>query len=91
MWDAVLEGNGDAVKEHLASGADVNAKNEEGWTVLHEAAFGGRKEMVELLIANGAEVNAKGESGRTPLDLANQSKRTHETAAILRKHGGKHG
>ena len=85
---ASLENIG-AVKQHLAGGADVNAKNVDGWTPLHEAAFGGRKEIVELLISNGADVNAKGESGRTPLDLATQSKRNLETADLLRKHGGK--
>ena len=78
-----------AVKQHLAAGADVNAKNVDGWTPLHEAAFGGRKEIVELLISNGADVNAKGESGRTPLDLATQSKRNLKTADFLRTHGGK--
>ena len=70
---------------------DVNAKSDEGWTALHEAAFEGRKEIVELLISNGADVNAKGESGRTPLDLATQSKRNLEIADLLRKHGGKTG
>ena len=85
---ASLENIG-AVKQHLAGGADVNAKNVDGWTPLHEAAFGGRKEIVELLISNGADVNAKGESGRTPLDLATQSKRNLKTADLLRKHGGK--
>ena len=37
----------------------VNAKNKNRWTALHEATFGGRKEIVELLISNGAHVNAK--------------------------------
>ena len=73
----------------MRDGVDVNAKSDEGWTALHEAAFEGRKEIVELLISNGADVNAKGESGRTPLDLATQSKRNLETADLLRKHGGK--
>ena len=70
---------------------DVNAKSDEGWTALHEAAFEGRKEIVELLISNGAYVNARGESGRTPLDLATQSKRNLETADLLRIHGGQGG
>ncbi len=91
MWQAIAKGNIEAVKQHLAAGMDVNAKSDEGWTALHEAAFEGRKEIVELLISNGAHVNAKGESGRTPLDLATQSKRNLETANLLRKHGGKTG
>ena len=37
----------------------MNAKDRRGWTVLHDAAFIGRKETAELLIAKGADVNAK--------------------------------
>ena len=57
-------------------------------TTLHLAALEGQKEIVELLIANGADVNAKTKRGETPLD---QAKRHPETAALLRKHGGKTG
>jgi ankyrin repeat protein len=64
----------------------VNAKAEEGWTPLHDAARGGHKEIAELLIAKGADLNAKDNDGETPLDWAKG-----ETADILRKHGGKSG
>jgi cytohesin len=64
----------------------VNARRDDGWTPLHSAAFSGRKEIAELLIAKGANVNAKAKGGDTPLDAADR-----ETAALLRKHGGKHG
>ena len=61
---------------------------------MHFAADEGHKEIAELLIDNGADVNAiivSGQyQGKTPLDLAIQLKRT-ETAALLRKHGGKTG
>ncbi len=87
---AAREGNIEAVKQHLAAGTDVNAKDDDGWTPLHGAAQGGHKEIAEILIANGADVNAKNEDGDTPLDWANQSGRTH-AAALLRKHGGKTG
>ena len=88
---AAYNGNIEAVKQHLASGTDVNAKML-GWTPSHEAAYHGRKEIAELLIANGADVNAKVVSGpnqgKTPLDLAIEYNHT-ETADLLRKHGGK--
>ena len=64
---AAAKGNTEAVKQHLAAGADVNAKNDNGATPLHGAAFTGRMEVVELLIANGANVNAKDKDGGTPL------------------------
>ena len=66
----------------------MNAKGENGATPLIPAAATGHKEVVELLIAKGADVNAKPEDGATPLDWA---KRHPETAALLRKHGGKTG
>ena len=75
----------EAVKQHLATGADVNAKNERRWTPLHIATT---KEIAELLIAAGADVNAKDKIGRVPLDAAIYGKKP-ETADLLRKHGGK--
>ena len=67
IHDAVDKGNAEAIKQHLAAGTDVNAKNEWGGTPLHFAAT---KEMVELLIAKGADVNAKNKYGSTPLHRA---------------------
>jgi len=120
IYDAAWDGNIEAVKQHIAAGTDVNAKNSFGFIPLHLAnatpGYGmregrpssgshGHKEIVELLIAEGADVNAKvGEplqvvhfiegtsgqfAGKTPLDLATFYGDT-ETAALLRKHGGKH-
>ena len=62
----------------------------------------GNKEAVELLIAGGTDVNAKDEDGETPLDWAIRGstkamqesahpRHHHETADLLRKHGGKTG
>ena len=68
-------------------GADVHAKEDYGFTPLHLAALGSRKEVVELLIAKGADVNAKDDYGTTPLDLPDDE----EIADLLRKHGGKTG
>ena len=93
IHDAAIDGDIEAVKQHLAAGADVNAERYE-WTPLHYAAEGGYKKIIELLIAKGANVNAKSKSvlfkGTTPLDWAIRYKRI-ETADLLRKHGGKTG
>ena len=67
IYDAVTEGNIEAVKQHLAAGTDVN---DEFAFPLHLAASCGHKEIAELLIANGADVNAKTDDEETPLNLA---------------------
>ena len=87
IHEAAYTGNIEAVKQHLAAGTDVNAKASRGWTPLHSVAT---KEIAELLIANGADVNANDIDGTTPLDSAIGLLQT-ETAALLRKHGGKTG
>jgi ankyrin repeat protein len=66
----------------IATGAEVNAKDEDGWTPLHYAAWRGKKEVAELLIANGADVNAKDVAGETPLHKAVIDGRK-ETAELL--------
>ena len=97
IWEAAETGNIEAVKKHLANGADVDAKDDTyKRTPLHGAAMKGRKEIAELLIAKGADVNAKVEvgdyKGQTPLDLATTFRhRRTEIADLLRKHGGKTG
>ena len=87
---AIELGNIEAVKQHIASGTDVNAKSEDGWTPLHIASGSGLYEIVELLIAEGADANAKGADGWTPLDWAEETN-NKEIADLLRKHGGKTG
>ena len=85
IHDAARTGNIEAVKQHLADGAEVNAKSSGGRTPLHWAANRGHEEVAELLIAKGAEVNAMDVLlGWTPLDYAEG-----ETADLLRKHGAK--
>ena len=89
--EAARDGNIEAVKQHLDTGTDVNAKGELGETPLHFSAQNGHKEIVEMLIAKDADVNAKEENGETPLDEAIKRKRHPELADLLRKHGGKTG
>ena len=91
---AAINGDIEAIKQHLAAGTDVNAKNGFGTTPLFYAAGDGHKEIAELLIAKGADVNAKNVSGQhqgyAPLDVAIKYGRT-EIADLLRKHGAKSG
>jgi cytohesin len=68
IHDAAKKGKIEAVKQHLAAGVDVNAKNVGGGTPLHYAM--GKIEIAELLIAKGADVNARDAYGGTPLHYA---------------------
>ena len=86
LIEATATGNVEAIKKAIADGADVNVKAVGGGTILFIAAHEGHREVAELLIAEGADVNETNGSGETPLDYAKG-----ETAALLRKHGGKTG
>ena len=70
IWVAAKAGEIEAVKQHLAAGADVDAKDKYGRTPLHLSPASGHKEIAELLIARGADVNAKNKYGLTPLHFA---------------------
>ena len=71
IYEAAYDGNIEAVKQHLAAGTDVNAKDEySGYTSLHHAANHGLNEIAKLLIKKGANVNLKADFGYTPLMLA---------------------
>jgi len=91
IYRAAETGNIEAVKQHLATDADVNAKGRQpAWAPLLQAASGGQKEMAELLISKGADVNVLSDAGETPLDGAIAFEQP-EIADLLRKYGGKTG
>jgi hypothetical protein len=70
LWEAAMNGNIEAVTQHLAAGADVNAKDDNwGATPLHFAARNGHKNVAELLVVKGAAMNTKDDDGRTPLHM----------------------
>ena len=54
----------------LANKADVNARDRDGNSPLHFAAFNDHKDIADLLLAKGAAVNAKTDKGVTPLHWA---------------------
>ncbi|MDE2643043.1 MAG: ankyrin repeat domain-containing protein [Verrucomicrobiota bacterium] len=90
LHHAALNGHKETAAMLIAKGADVNAKLAvDGGTPLYQAAWGG-------------DVNAKDVDGETPLDWAIRGstkampesahpRHHHETADLLRKHGGKTG
>ena len=51
--------------------ADVNARDHEGNTPLHNAASRGDVEMIKYLVSKGADVKAVNREGKTTADMAN--------------------
>jgi ankyrin repeat protein len=51
--------------------ADVNARDFNGYTPLHNAAARGDNEMIRYLVSKGADVKAVARSGQTTVDMAN--------------------
>ncbi|PSN58644.1 ankyrin, partial [Corynespora cassiicola Philippines] len=48
----------------------VDKKDQDGWTPLHWAAWGGHETVVRLLIDHGANIDAKSTERETVLHLA---------------------
>ena len=62
----------DAVKYLVEEcGADVNARDGNGYTPLHHAASRGDNELIQYLLDKGADVMAVSRSGQTTADMAN--------------------
>ena len=55
IYDAAVEGNIEAVKQHLAAGADVNAKDEDDRTALDGAIKHKQTETADLLRKHGGK------------------------------------
>jgi len=73
--------------------ADVNARDHEGNTALHDAASRGDNDMIRYLVSKGADVKAVNRAGETTADMANSPvQRTEpypETVALLEQLGAK--
>jgi ankyrin repeat protein len=74
-------------------GADVNARDHNGYTPLHHAASRGDNELIQYLVSKGADVKAVARSGQTTVDMANgpvqRVQPFPETIALLESLGAK--
>ena len=67
----------------IAAGANVNAKEDEGITPLHNAALKDNIPVISMLIAAGADVNAKHNFGQTPLHEAAEGSNVLAISALI--------
>ncbi|XP_028395304.1 uncharacterized protein LOC114519378 [Dendronephthya gigantea] len=71
----------------LLKSVDVNAKDTDGWTVLHSAVTEGTLEIVKYLVQKGADLNGKKTNGSTVLHSA-VAKGNLEIVKYLVEHDG---
>lgn len=76
------------VEEH---GADVNARDLNGYSPVHHAAARGDNELIEYLVSKGADVTLVSRRGETTVDMANGPRQRvqpfPETIALLESLG----
>jgi ankyrin repeat protein len=72
LHSAVAGGTVEIVRDLLAHGADVHARQELGFTPLHGAAADGNEEMIRMLLARGADPTARTVAGKTAADIAQE-------------------
>ncbi|XP_019860424.1 PREDICTED: ankyrin repeat domain-containing protein 7-like [Amphimedon queenslandica] len=83
LHEAALYNRSNAVQWLLSKGADLESRDDDGWTPLIVAAANGHTQVVTMLLEKGADVTASDNAGKTALDYA-----YGDTATILRVHSG---
>ncbi|XP_038220950.1 leucine-rich repeat serine/threonine-protein kinase 1 [Zerene cesonia] len=86
LHQAALWDNLELVQELLASGADVDARDEHCRTALHAAALAERSRCLPALCAAGVDVNARSDEdtgGKTALHVAAECGHAENVTALL--------
>ncbi|NQU44885.1 ankyrin repeat domain-containing protein [bacterium] len=69
----------------IEHGANVNAKNSQGDTPLHDAIRVGYMDVIPILLNHGADPMIPNNNGKTPLDFARDEKRS-SVVSLIEKH-----
>ena len=69
---AIAGRNEDAAALLVRRGADVNARQQLGYTPLMGAAASGRRTLVDLLLRHGADASLRNDEGKTAADIARE-------------------
>ncbi|TNK94291.1 hypothetical protein OUY_02205 [Wolbachia endosymbiont of Leptopilina clavipes] len=80
---AAAEGSLQTVKNLIERGADIEAKDEKGWTPLHYAARYNHLELCEFLLGQHANIEAKNKNNKTPLDLARERNHMEIVSSLM--------
>jgi ankyrin repeat protein len=83
LIEASWFGRTEIVEKLLNEGANVHAKDEDGYTALMMASENGHTEIVEKLLEGGANVDEKHDNGNTALIYATVSSRPETVAMLL--------
>lgn len=86
LTNPVIQGDTEKVKTLIASGANVNAADENGMQVLHQVALsgaGGSAEVIKILLAAGAKVDAVDNQGRQPIVFATERQGVEMVKVLL--------
>ena len=82
-----------AVEYLVALGADVNARDQNGYSPVHHAAARGDNELILYPVARGANVSSQSRRGETTVDMANGPRQRvqpfPQTIALLEGLGAK--
>ena len=87
---AALQGNLEAVKQHIEAGSDLNQKDQFGSTPLIIAVTFGKNDVAKLLIDAGADLLIGNNEDSTPLHIAALLCRTEIVKALLEKGANKY-
>lgn len=71
----------------VTQGADINRKDNEGWTPLHATSSCGMISIARYLIENGADLAAINSDGELPIDISGSD----PMASLLQKYIDEHG
>jgi len=82
---AALQGNVNAIQQHIAVGSDINVKDAYGSCPLAVAATFGKTEAAKTLIDAGADLEVTNNDGSTPLHIAAFLCRTEIVNVLLEK------
>ncbi|WP_237980245.1 ankyrin repeat domain-containing protein [Bacillus thuringiensis] len=85
---AAISGNKEKIVDSIKTNPSaVNEFSDDGWTLLHLAAYFGQKELASFLLESGADIHsrAKNENENTPLQAAIANKQSELVAFLIEK------